>query len=107
MSVEIHEICESTKIDKLPAITPLATQLSAAGLKARLIVATSTKDEELLRRRHDIAAALRTLNLTVEALKDGYQFDDSVAQAKIRAVEKAVGALSREEPFILQSLFKK
>ncbi len=57
-----------------------------------------------LRRRHDVTAALRTLRFAVEALQQGYRFDDEAGPAKLVALEKAVAALEREAPTLLANL---
>jgi hypothetical protein len=98
MTEEIIPLLENTKDDRWPNLSALAADIAANGLQASLIVMKTEPEDSAKqnRRRHDIAAALRTLSLTVEALKDGYQFDDELSDAKIRAIEKAVSALERE-----------
>lgn len=57
-------------------------------------------DDEGLRavakRAHDVTAGLRTLRFAVDSLKEGYRFDDNMAAAKIKAMEKAIEHLERE-----------
>lgn len=98
MPKEILHLSERTTYEGLPSLASLAREAAEARLVASVVlqdedVANSPED---IRRRHDIAAALRTLRLTVDALKDGYQFNDAVAGAKVRAIEKAVVVLGRE-----------
>lgn len=57
-------------------------------------------DDEALRivakRAHDVTSGLRTLRFAIDSLKDGYRFDDNMAGAKIKAMEKAIEHLERE-----------
>lgn len=57
-------------------------------------------DDEALRgvakRAHDVTSGLRTLRFAIDSIKEGYRFDDNMAAAKIKAMEKAIENLERE-----------
>lgn len=65
-------------------------------------------DDEALRivakRSHDVTAGLRTLRFAIDSLKEGYRFDDNMAAAKIKAMEKAIEHLERETQLLSQIL---
>jgi HPt (histidine-containing phosphotransfer) domain-containing protein len=43
---------------------------------------------------HNNKSSLRTLQLALDNIKDGYQFDDDVADKKISSIEHAVNSLN-------------
>lgn len=82
--------------------------------KAKTGTLSLRADEEGMRalgkRAHDVTAGLRTLSFAVESLRDGYRFDDNLADAKIVAMEKAVANLERECALLeklLKAVFEK
>lgn len=69
------------------------------------VVAYRMGDEgypQISKRRHDLRAALRTIELTLEQLDEGYHFDDALAQEKIASIRRAAGVLNREAQVLLQ-----
>ena len=82
-------------------------------IKAKTGFIAVKSDDEALRlvakRAHDVTGGLRTLRFAVDSLKDGYRFDDNMAAAKIKAMEKAIENLERETALlsaILGAVFK-
>lgn len=64
-----------------------------------LLLGFSEKDQQhidLNRKIHNLKSSLRTFKNVVENLKDGYQFDDQFAEAKIKLIEKATENLQPE-----------
>lgn len=51
---------------------------------------------------HDLSGAMRTINLALSGIKEGYKFDDEYAEAKIQSLEYAV---SRMGPHVEMILF--
>lgn len=60
--------------------------------------------KEIGKSAHDITAGLRTLQFAVESIAKGYRFDDSLADAKIKAMERAVSQLNKETELLLHIL---
>lgn len=56
----------------------------------------SSEPQILKRRLHDLRAALRTFEMCVQNLNDGYQFDDNLAEAKLKALSKASKTINTE-----------
>jgi hypothetical protein len=104
----IHVVTEKTKdSETLSNTAALFAAAREAGLKAVLV--TSPADEasqkQLVKRRHDLKGAVRTMSFTVKALESGYRFDDDKAQAKIEAIAKAAQVLEREALLMAGVLF--
>lgn len=79
-------------------------------VSGRIALRKETEAQQILgRRSHDVTAGLRTLRFAIDSLKDGYRFDDKMAEAKITAMEKAITNLERETALlttILGSVFQ-
>ncbi len=58
----------------------------------------------LAKRSHDVTGALRSLRFALEALQDGYKFDDEMREAKLASVSRALANLEKEAEW-LQVLF--
>ncbi len=58
--------------------------------------------QQISKRRHDLRAALRTIELTLEQLDEGYHFDDDFAGEKIASIRRAASVLNREAQVLLQ-----
>lgn len=58
------------------------------------------------KKMHDITSALRTFEMAVESLKNGYRFDDELASAKINALAKSV-ATTKEQLDVLTVVYAK
>lgn len=82
----------------------LAEEARAAGKAAAVVMVVDSPESRkiMAKRRHDLKAARRTLEFTVDALKSGYTFQDAAAKAKIEAIEKAVAVLARETSLVLR-----
>jgi len=52
--------------------------------------------QSVAKRRHDISGATRTLRLAINNIKEGYRFDDPLAEKKLEAMDKALSVLMRE-----------
>lgn len=89
---------DSPRPDSLPALESLFREAAEASLDVVVIAADKTPDKVKTRskRRHDLKAALRTLQLMLKALQGGYQFQGSDAAAKIDAIARAYQVLEKE-----------
>jgi len=59
------------------------------------------KDDGVLRKKlHDVTAAMRTINLCVKSIENGYRFDDDMAPAKLKALRSANDQLTNEIPLL-------
>ena len=107
-TVDLTIIKHNTPSAPLPPST--LHQLFEAAAKARLSAAVvlqptdEAASRQMAKRRHDLKASLRTLQLAVKALQGGYTFQDDQAGAKIAAIDRAVQVLEREGG-ILAELF--
>lgn len=57
---------------------------------------------DVSKRRHDLRAALRTIELTLAQLSDGYHFDDDHAVEKIASIRRAAAILHREAEVLIK-----
>jgi hypothetical protein len=73
--------------------------------KGRTVEVSLAADADLRRKAHDLKAALRTLESCTAALKNGYRFDDKLADEKINALARAQRFLA-EETKLLLALFE-
>ena len=85
-----------------------AADIRSRGAPLRIILVSRSTDEtsNLLHAKelHDIRGAVRTLNLGVTAIQNGYRFDDAMAGAKIQALANAVTTLERQLTVLTQIL---
>jgi len=51
---------------------------------------------KLSQRRHDIVGATRTLSLALQSIREGYRFDDDLAELKLNTMLAAVTTLEKE-----------
>lgn len=72
------------------------------GVRHKLIEISQEQEalEALNRRVHDGRGSIRTLRLAIEAIQEGYRFDDDMAEAKLQAMSRAVDHLATEVAFV-------
>lgn len=89
---------ESPRPESLPALESLFQEATKASLDLVVIAADKAPDKVKARakRRHDLKASLRTLQLLLKALQGGYRFQGDDAAAKIDAVARAYQVLEKE-----------
>jgi hypothetical protein len=75
---------------------------SESTLKIFCVKQDKDSKRALAKRSHDVTSALRTLRFALEALQDGYRFDDEMGPAKIQSMEKAINALERESELLCE-----
>ena len=82
----------------LPSLAKVFDEAKVSGWRLTVVLRSDNEPANalLLRRRHDLMAAVRTLDLSVKALTSGYRFDDAQSEAKIAAMQRAVQCLERE-----------
>ena len=82
----------------LPSVELLWNEADKAQMCVSILVGSKSPEATRARskRRHDLKAALRTMQLLVKALQGGYRFDDDQATAKIEAVSRASLVLEKE-----------
>ena len=97
---------DSPRPESLPALESLFQEAARASLNLVVIAAEKTPDKIKARskRRHDVKAALRTLQLLLKALQGGYRFEGDDAAAKIDAVARAYQVLEKESQTLDQIL---
>ena len=85
---------------RLPAMQQLFVEAREKTLSAKVIVFPNESDfqKQLAKRRHDVKGAVRTLNFAIDAIRNGYRFDDERSEAKIDAITKAIKVLQRQTP---------
>jgi hypothetical protein len=58
---------------------------------------TKPKDEDMAAKKlHDLTGAIRSLELAIASISKGYRFNDDMAEAKIKTMEKSIGIIKRE-----------
>ena len=60
--------------------------------------------DALAKRRHDLKAALRTLEHSIGQLETGYHFDDKNAAEKIASMRRALTVINRDAGLLLRLL---
>lgn len=90
----------------LAGLLPIRTTAIESGIGLTVILSALDAESAKItaKRRHDAQGAWRTLSLAVEAMNDGYRFDDATAAPKLMAMGKAVQVLERELPLLLKAL---
>lgn len=94
--VEVHGTEERIPEPLQAAAAALFAAAADQNLVCKVALAPRAAAKDLAKRRHDVKAALRTLEFAAEALKGGYTFQDDVAAAKIQAIARAVQVLQSE-----------
>ena len=92
-----------SEIDYEKTLRSLLADLAKHGETLKLLKVETTAEgrQALAKRRHDVMAAMRTLNFTVEALSEGYKFDDGMAHAKTLAIARAVKLIQGEMDWLM------
>ena len=82
----------------LPSVQVLWSEAAKAQMSVAVVAGSKSPEAIRVRskRRHDLKAGLRTIQLLVKALQGGYRFDDDQATAKIEAVSRASLVLEKE-----------
>lgn len=62
------------------------------------------QETSMSRRLHDLRGSLRTLDLAIKSIADGYRFDDQMADVKIATMTKALGLLTVEAKTLISML---
>jgi hypothetical protein len=95
---------QSQQADRPEGIDRSLAQWGDGQGEAKLVMVGNkeTTPEERLKLAHDLKAAKRTLTMAAESLKNGYKFDDAMAQAKSEAIQRAVDLLGQHIPTLVE-----
>lgn len=99
-------------MENLIKIKPLKPEEAAAvctpEAEAKYKLVTLTLQGEgkkiLGKKVHDVTSSLRALTFAIEAIEEGYRFDDELAEAKIASMRKAIDALQKEYSLVCEIL---
>lgn len=94
------------KQSRIPGLKELMARCLQMG-KGMSLITYPTEDAAmgaLAKRRHDLKAAMRTLELSVAQLESGYHFDDGSAADKIASMRRALTVIGRESSLLLNLL---
>ena len=83
------------------ALAELAAQ---TGKRFKLVEFEDSPEAQktIAKKFHDISNAIQSLRFAVDAVKDGYRFDDSAAEKKIAVIEESVRTLESEMAILKQ-----
>ena len=81
-----------------------SSEAQGAGVSMMIYPSGEPTIYALTKRRHDLKAALRTIEHSVLQLEAGYHFDDEIAGQKIASMRRALTVITRDAELLMSLL---